>query len=54
MVNILAQEPEKFVINLLGSEEVPSVQTIATGVAEFKKVLLVTEDVDISSITFGP
>ena len=32
--SVLAQQPLKFVINLSGSEEVPPVQTEATGVAE--------------------
>jgi hypothetical protein len=35
LTNSFAQGPPKFVINLSGSEEVPPVQTEATGVAEF-------------------
>ena len=33
--SVYAQEPQKIVVNLSGSEEVPPVQTEATGVAEF-------------------
>jgi CHRD domain len=33
--SVYAQEPQEIVVNLSGSEEVPSVQTEATGVAEF-------------------
>jgi CHRD domain len=33
--SVYAQEPQEIVVNLSGSEEVPPVQTEATGVAEF-------------------
>jgi CHRD domain len=33
--SVYAQEPQKIVVNLSGTEEVPPVQTEATGVAEF-------------------
>jgi hypothetical protein len=33
--SVFAQGPQKIVMNLSGSEEVPPVQTEATGVAEF-------------------
>ena len=33
--SVFAQQPQKIVMNLSGSEEVPPVQTEATGVAEF-------------------
>jgi hypothetical protein len=33
---VFAQEPEKITLNLTGSEEVPPVETEATGVVEFK------------------
>ena len=33
--SVYAQGPQKIVMNLSGSEEVPPVQTVATGVAEF-------------------
>jgi CHRD domain len=47
--SVLAQGPPKFVINLTGSEEVPPVQTEATGIAEFKPMGMDSVDYSVNA-----